>query len=292
MSPRTYLFVPGNAPKKMAKAAAGPAEAIILDLEDSVAPEGKDEALAITAAFLREAGAEGTGRYWVRINATDRARALKEMASLPLGAIRGLMVPKLSSLDLLAPLAHGLDALEARDGLAPGAVGLIGIITETAASLLAGANLGKGHPRLRGYCWGIEDLSADIGRVQRKEAAEAAGRLSRLAQDVCLIAATAAGIDAIDAVETEIDNPDAVGARARLAADLGFRGKLAIHPNQIAPIQAGFTPDAETLDWARRVIEAAEAGGGVSAFQLDGRMIDRPHIVAARRLLGRGTIIG
>ncbi|MEP9355220.1 CoA ester lyase [Xanthobacter sp. KR7-65] len=287
MSPRAYLFVPGNAPAKMEKAAAGPADAVILDLEDSVAPEAKDAALDATCAFLHAAGEGARGRYWVRVNATEPARALREVARLPLEALAGLMIPKLSALERLLPVAHALDALEARDGLEAGAVGLIGIVTETAAALLAGADLGRGHPRLKGYCWGVEDLSADIGRPQWPEAPEAAARLARCAQDFCLLAATAAGIDAIDCVDTDIHNAAALAAQTRLAAQLGFRGKLAIHPAQVDPIQKAFLPDPESLTWARQVVELAEAGGGRSAFQLNGRMIDRPHIAAARRLLGR-----
>ncbi|MFG1302101.1 CoA ester lyase [Xanthobacter sp. V3C-3] len=286
MSARAYLFVPGDAPRKMEKAAQGPADAIILDLEDSVSPDAKDAALDLTCAFLRAAGETASARYWVRLNATEPARALRELVALPLGRIAGLVVPKLSSLDRLAPLAHALDALEARDGLPAGAVGLIGIVTETAAALLTGADLGRGHPRLRGYCWGIEDLSADIGRAQHGQAPQAAERLSRLAQEFCLMVATAAGIDAIDGVDTRIEAVDAIAADARLAADLGFRGKLAIHPAQIAPLQAAFTPDADSLAWARRVLALAQ-DSGASAFRLDGRMIDRPHIEAARRLLAR-----
>lgn len=285
--PRSYLFVPGDAPQKMEKAAKGAADALILDLEDSVAPERKDDALKIVRDFLLAAPAEGSPLYYVRLNGTQPERALNELAALPLAPLAGIVWPKLSSVAQLDPLSYALDALEARDGLARGHVGIVGIITETAASLLAGADLGRGHPRLQGYTWGMEDLSADLGRAPLPGSTDAGRTLAAHAQLFCLLASAAAGITPIDAVDPNFRDLDALTADCRRAAELGFRARMAIHPAQIAPIHNGLAPDEVTLAWARKVLELAAANPGASAFQLDGRMVDRPHIKTAQTILDR-----
>lgn len=287
--PRSYLFVPGDAPAKMAKAAQGAADALILDLEDSVAHARKDQALREVRHFLSAAGVgEGTRPLiYVRLNGTEPDRALAELAALPLGPIAGIVWPKLSSIAQLDPIAFGLDALEARDGLARGHVGIIGIVTETAGSLLAGADLGKGHPRLRGYTWGMEDLSADLGRAPLPGTTDATRTLAAHAQLFCLLASVSAGVTPIDAVDPNFRDLDALTLDCRRAAELGFRARMAIHPAQISPIHEGLAPDVATLDWARRVLALAAKNPGGSAFQLDGRMVDRPHIKTAQTLLAR-----
>lgn len=286
--PRSYLFVPGDAPDKMAKAsAAGAADALILDLEDSVAPERKDAAVGTVRAFLTGRG-EGAGPLlFVRVNGTEPERALAEIAALPLAPLAGIVWPKLSSIAQLAPVASALDALEARDGLAGGHVGIVGIVTETAAALLNGADLGKGHPRLTGYTWGMEDLSAELGRAPLPGRTDAQTVLATHAQLFCLLAANAAGITPIDAVDANFRDLPALEADTRRAAELGFRSRMAIHPAQIAPIHDGLAPDAATLDWARRVLALAADNPGASAFKLDGRMVDRPHIRTAQAILSR-----
>ncbi|MEP9347654.1 CoA ester lyase [Xanthobacter sp. KR7-225] len=290
-APRSYLFVPGDAPEKMAKAAAGAADAIILDLEDSVAPERKDAAVGTVRDFLAARGdGEGPGGgplLFVRLNGTEPVRALAELAALPLAPLAGIVWPKLSAIAQLAPLAAALDAQEAREGVASGHVGIVGIVTETAASLLNGADLGKGHPRLTGYTWGMEDLSADLGRAPLPGRTDAQTVLATHAQVFCLLAATAAGITPIDAVDANFRDLAALEADTRRAAELGYRARMAIHPAQVAPIHAGLAPDAATLDWARRVLALAADNPGASAFKLDGRMVDRPHIKTAQAILSR-----
>ncbi|QTL03761.1 CoA ester lyase [Aquabacter sp. L1I39] len=289
-APRSYLFVPGDAPDKMAKAAAGAADALILDLEDSVAPGRKDAALEAVCAFLAAARAQARPRLYVRLNGTDPDRALRELAALPLQSVAGLVWPKLSRVRELDPIAYGLDALEARDGLPKGSVGIVGIVTETAASLLNGADLGRGHPRLQGYTWGMEDLSADIGRAPLPGASDAGAALAEHARLFCLLVARAAGIDAIDAVDPDFRTPERLASETARGRDLGFSARMAIHPAQIAPIHQGLAPDAATLSWARRVMELAAAHPDLSAFQLDGRMVDRPHIRTAALILERSRV--
>jgi len=291
--PRSYLFAPGDAPEKMAKALAGAADAVILDLEDSVAPERKDAAVRIVADLLAAQavhGADAGPQLFVRLNGTEPARALRELAVLPLAPLAGIVWPKLAAIAQLAPVASALDALEARDGIAPGHVGIIGIVTETAAALLAGADLSRGHPRLTGYTWGMEDLSADLGRAPLPGCTDAQRTLASHAQLFCLLTATAAGITPIDAVDANFRDLVALEADTRRAAELGFRARMAIHPAQIAPIHAGLAPDEATLDWARRVLALASDNPGASAFKLDGRMVDRPHIKTAQAILSRTKV--
>lgn len=288
--PRSYLFVPGDAPEKMAKALAGAADAVILDLEDSVAPERKDAAVGMVADLLEAHAARGADagpQLFVRLNGTEPARALRELAALPLAPLAGIVWPKLAAIAQLAPVASALDALEARDGITPGHVGIVGIVTETAAALLAGADLGKGHPRLTGYTWGMEDLSADLGRAPLPGRTDAQRTLASHAQLFCLLTATAAGITPIDAVDANFRDLPALEDDTRRGAELGFRSRMAIHPAQIAPIHAGLAPDDATLDWARRVLALAADNPGASAFKLDGRMVDRPHIKTAQAILSR-----
>lgn len=285
--PRSYLFVPGDAPAKMAKAVRGGADALILDLEDSVAPACKDAALREVCGFVAAASDGPRPLLYVRLNGTEPARALAELAALPLGPLAGIVWPKLTSISQLDPVSHGLDALEARDGLRRGQVAIIGIVTETAASLLAGADLGRGHPRLQGYTWGMEDLSADLGRAPLPGRTDATRMLAAHAQTFCLLASVAAGITPIDAVDPNFRDLDVLTADCRRSAELGFRARMAIHPAQLAPIHEGLAPSAETLDWARRVLELAAENPDGAAFQLDGRMVDRPHIKIAQTLLSR-----
>lgn len=288
--PYAYLFVPGDAERKIDKAFGGDAGAIILDLEDSVAPSRKAEALKITRGFLVARQPDPNGpEIWVRVNTDDAATALAELAALPLAAIDGVFYPKLAAHDQLVQIGHWLDALEQRDGLAANALGIVGIITETAAALAGerSATLARSHPRLRGYTWGVEDLSADLGRAPQTPAPAADRRIAESAQLHCLYMAAAAGIEAIDGISTAIREPDALAEACDTARALGYAAKMAIHPAQVETINQRMAPDADTIAWAERVQALAREHPEQSAFSLDGHMIDRPHIEVARRILAR-----
>lgn len=290
-TPRSYLFVPGNSARKMEKAADSAADAVILDLEDSVAPSQKDNARRMTADFLRQRQAP-YAEYWVRLNAVDPHAALAELVALPLTRVHGIVHPKLATHAQLERMSHWLDALETRDAVDPGTIGIIGIITETADSIVgeAAATLARGHPRLRGYSWGTEDLSAVLGRPPLPGTSSANTAITRAVQRHCLFMAAAAGVDAIDGVSADFQDIDALIHECDYARELGYVAKLAIHPSQLAPINAGLAPAAEAIDWARRVHALVHENPETASFQLDGRMVDQPHFNVAARILARAGI--
>lgn len=289
--PYAYLFVPGDSERKIDKAANGDADAIILDLEDSVTPARRDEAVRIVRDFLssdcssRTAGPE----IWVRLNAADPDMALGELSALPLERLAGVFHPKLAGGDQLVRMGHWLDALEKRDGLAALSIRIVGIITETAAAIVGqrAATLACGHPRLRGYTWGMDDLSADLGRAPLAHSAQADRQLADSLQLHCLYMAAAAGVEAIDTISTAIHEPDALAEACMKARALGYAAKMAIHPNQVGSINQHLAPDQDTLEWARRVRDYAHQHPELGVFSLDGHMIDKPHMDVAKRILAR-----
>ena len=290
-TPRSYLFVPGNSERKMAKAIDSGADAVILDLEDSVPAAEKTTAGRLVSEFLagRDPQADGL-EYWVRVNTADDERALAELAALPLSPLAGIVYPKLSHRAQLERIGHWLDALETRDRLSTGALGVIGIMSETADALVGhrASTLAEGHPRLRGYTWGMEDLSAALGRTPVPGVSDAARILESHVQIHCRLTAAAAGVDAIDAVDADFRDLDGLAERCARARELGFVGKMAIHPAQIEIVNAALAPSEAELDWARRVQQAQASDPQAASFALDGRMIDQPHFAIAARLLARG----
>lgn len=280
---RSLLFVPGDSGRKFDHAAASDADALILDLEDSVAPDQKPAARAQVRAML-ERGAPGK-RLWVRINALDGGDALADLAAAIPAAPYGIVLPKCAGREDMRQLAHYLDAFEAAAGAVPGATRILAIVTETAQSLFGLHDYRDATPRLWGLSWGGEDLAADVGALRNRDA----GRYTepfRLARSLCLMAAAAAGVRAIDTVCVDLDAPEALADEAREAYRDGFVGKMAIHPRHIGAINAALSPDEGQLQWARAVIAAFAANPGAGTLRLDGKMIDRPHLRLARRLLG------
>ncbi len=280
---RSLLFVPGDSGRKFDHAAASDADALILDLEDSVAPDQKPAARAQVRAML-ERGAPGK-QLWVRINALDGGDALADLAAAMPAAPYGIVLPKCAGREDMRQLAHYLDAFEAAAGAVPGATRILAIVTETAQSLFGLHDYRDATPRLWGLSWGGEDLAADVGALRNRDA----GRYTepfRLARSLCLMAAAAAGVRAIDTVCVDLDAPEALADEAREAYRDGFVGKMAIHPRHIGAINAALSPDEGQLQWARAVIAAFAANPGAGTLRLDGKMIDRPHLRLARRLLG------
>lgn len=280
---RSLLFVPGDSARKFEHAAASAADALILDLEDSVAPDQKAEARAQVRAML-ERGAAGKS-LWVRINALDSGAALADLAAVMPAAPCGIVLPKCRSREDMRQLAHYLDAFEAAAGAAAGATRILAIVTETAQSLFGLHDYRDATARLWGLSWGGEDLAADVGALRNRDA----GRYTepfRLARSLCLMAAAAAGVRAIDTVCVELDAPDVLADESREAFRDGFVGKMAIHPRHVDAVNAALTPDAQQLQWARAVIDAFAQHPGAGTLRLDGKMIDRPHLRLARRLLG------
>jgi citrate lyase subunit beta/citryl-CoA lyase len=280
---RSMLFVPGDRPERFAKAAASGADAVILDLEDAVRPERRPFARAEIAQWL--ASGERRAPVWVRINPVETSDALTDLATVIEGRPDGIVLPKARNGADVHRVDHWLEALEARCGFAPGGIGLLPLITESAGALLRAGSFTCLPARVRGLTWGAEDLAADVGAVANKGADGEYQLTYAMARSFCLLAAAAAGVPAYDTVDTEIRDMAAVERRARASRRQGFVGKLAIHPAQVAPIHAAFSPTAEEIAWAERVLAAFEAAPGVGAVAFEGGMLDRPHLRQAERIL-------
>jgi citrate lyase subunit beta/citryl-CoA lyase len=279
---RSLLFAPGGSAKMMAKAAAGDADAVIFDLEDAVHPDRKEEARGLVAEALKAASRNGPKKLYVRVNPLDSPWCRGDLdAVLPLRP-HGIMLPKLSG-------PYDLDRLDAliSEREPRGAVGttqIIPVCTETPAATLSLAATSWRRPRLAGLLWGGEDLSAEIGATANRDANGAYTAPFALARSLCLLAARAAGVLPIDAVFIDFRDPDALAAEANAARRDGFGAKAAIHPSQVAIINKAFTYTQAERDWAQRVVSALEASSS-GAIQIDGVMIDAPHLTQARRIL-------
>ncbi len=286
--PRSWLFVPGDAERKLAKGLASAADALILDLEDSVAPVNLPAARALVAAVLR---AHNGPRLWVRINALASPHALADLAAVVPAAPAGIMLPKADGAADVMRLGHYLSALEVAAGLPEGGIRVTVVATETPAALFSLGSYAPAHARLAALTWGAEDLATALGAAANREADGTYAFPYQLARTLCLAGAAAAEVDATDTVFTDFRDTAGLAREARAARRAGFAGKLAIHPDQVMPINDAFTPDATEIAHAERIVAAFAASPGLGTVGLDGRMVDMPHLKQARRLLasaGRG----
>lgn len=291
---RSWLFVPGDSERKQAKALGTAADALILDLEDSVDPAQLPAARARVGALLRTHAEGSAPELWVRINTPQGSHWREDLAAVfgGGGAPDGIVLPKVSSAAEIVAVADHLTTLESRRGISRGATGLLVIATETPRGLLALPHypvaLGAAPAaavRLAGLTWGAEDLGAAIGAGARHDSTGALTLTFALARTTCLLAAAALGVQAIDGVHVDFRDGAGLGRSLAEARRDGFSGKLAIHPDQVGPINAAFTPTEEERRHARRVVAAFAAAGGAGVASLDGQMIDRPHLLHARRVL-------
>ncbi|PWR21671.1 HpcH/HpaI aldolase/citrate lyase family protein [Zavarzinia compransoris] len=283
MIPRSWLFVPGDSPAKMAKAMAGPADALILDLEDSVAPGRKTLARDAVAEFLRAPRAAGPVP-WIRINPLRGGEAEADLAAVASAAPAGIVLPKAEGGEDVAALVR---LLYRAGGDAAAAIPILPIVTETPRALFRLDGYGGSSPRLAGLTWGAEDLSAAVGAVSARTGTGALTPLYDLARSLCLAAAAAAGVTAIETVYPDFRDLDGLAAYAARGRRDGFVGMMAIHPAQVSVINAAFTPGAAELAEARRIVDLFEANPGAGTLALQGRMLDAPHLAQARRLLAR-----
>ena len=272
---RSLLFVPGDRPDRMEKALKSGADALILDLEDSVAATAKPEARRAVAAFL---AANESARLWVRINPLDSDEADKDLQALLPANPDGLVLPKAEGGASVAELARRL----AQRGNVTARILAIG--TETPAAIF-GLGTNGGHKRLAGLTRGAEDLPAAIGAATSREEDGSFTTPYEIARALCLFGAAAAGVAPIETVYPAFRDLDGLAAFAGRARRDGFTGMMAIHPDQVAVINQAFTPSEAELSHARAVVAAFAANPEAGALSLDGRMIDRPHLVQAQRLL-------
>jgi citrate lyase subunit beta/citryl-CoA lyase len=280
---RSLLFVPGDRPERFAKAATSGADAVILDLEDAVAAERRPAARSEVARHLGTAARAVP--HWVRINPVENSDALADLAAVIAARPDGIVLPKPRSADDLWRVDHWLEALEAANGIDGGSIALLPIVTEKARAVLSLGRWDRVPSRVVGLTWGAEDLAADIGAAANRSADGGFEPPFLLARSLCLLAAGAAGVPAYDTIDIEFRDAAAVERRSREARRLGFAGQLAIHPAQIAPIHRAYTPSDDEARWAERVIEAFKASPGHGAVQLEGRMLDLPHMRQAQRIL-------
>ncbi|MFD1105343.1 HpcH/HpaI aldolase/citrate lyase family protein [Sphingobium olei] len=277
MSLRSLLFVPADRPDRFAKAAASGADALILDLEDSVAPERKAEGRAAVADWLAQNRAIPA---FVRVNPLDSGLTDADLAAILPRNPDGLVLPK-------AEGAASVRALLALAGSA--APPILPIATETPAALFQLGSYAEVSALLAGLTWGAEDLPAAIGAATAREEGGRYTPPYEMVRSLALFAAHAAGAPAIETVFPRIDAPDDLGAYVARARRDGFTAMMAIHPAQVAIINAGFTPSDTEIAHARAVIDAFAANPGAGALKVDGRMIDRPHLVQARRIVAQAA---
>jgi citrate lyase subunit beta / citryl-CoA lyase len=287
---RSLLFVPGHDARKLARGLASGADALILDLEDAVPDADKPRARGLCAEFV--AAHRDDLRLFVRVNGTDTGLILDDLAAVVRARPFGVILPKCGGGPELARLDAQLAALEVRDGIAVGTVRVLPIVTETAAAVLGTGGYAGAGARLVGMTWGGEDLAADIGALANRDAQGRYTEPYRLARSLTLLAATAAQVIAVDAVYIDFRDVDGLRREAADALRDGFTAKLAIHPDQVGPINEAFTPSADAIERARRVIAAFDAAPGAGAVALDGRMLDRPHRRSAERVLARAAGTG
>jgi len=283
---RSLLFVPGDDERKIAKALESAADALILDLEDAVAPQRKGAARELCASTL--SSAKTAKKLFVRINALDTADALSDIAAIIAGKPYGIVLPKCRGGDDVRVVGRHLAKLEAKEGVPQGRTRILPIATENGASLFGlGTYADPPLPRLCGLMWGGEDLAAAIGAIGNREADGRYSAPFQLARSLCLFGAASASVIAVDAVYTDFRDADGLMEEAAQGLRDGFSAKAAIHPDQVAPINAAFTPSAADVEWARRVVAAFDASTGTGVASLDGKMLDRPHLRSAQRVLAR-----
>ena len=281
---RSLLFVPGDDERKIAKGLGSAADALILDLEDAVAPARKGAAREICAKALQSANT--TKRLFVRVNALDTGQTLADLAAVVRGRPHGIVLPKCRGGDDARLVGQYLSALEAREGIESGATRILPIATENGASMF-GLGTYAEVERLCGIFWGGEDLAADLGAVANRDTHGRYTAPYELARSLTLFAAAAAQVDAVDAVYTNFRDLEGLKAEAAAALRDGFSAKAAIHPDQVEPINAAFTPSAADVAWAKRVLAAFDESPGAGVASLDGKMLDRPHYRSAQRVLAR-----
>lgn len=285
MTPRSFLFVPGDSARKMEKAAGTGAHALILDLEDAVAAERLDEARKLVRDHLRAHSDRSRQQVWVRINPLDSDKALADLSAVVGGAPDGVLLPKCGGGADIARLDHYLAALEQHEGLPADSTRIMTVATETPAALFELGSYRNVSRRLHGLTWGAEDLSTALGASTNKDDDGAYAFTYQLARSLCLLSARGAGVEAVDGIFPDFRDPQGLAAEVRRARLDGYTAKLAIHPDQVAVINAGFRPDEREVEHARAILAAFRSAKGTGAVQVDGKMVDKPHLTQALRIL-------
>ena len=271
--PRSWLFVPADSEKKITKALDSDADAIIFDLEDSVSPAMKPVARDVLQSLLKRSGGP---QWWVRVNPLGSEDLRDDLELLGIADIHGLVLPKAESGDDVIQLAH-------RTGNIP----IHAIVTETAASLFGLMSYSRPNSPLAAMSWGAEDLSAALGAASKYDADGELAFTYRLARSLCLVGAVATGVQPVDGVFADFKDDKGLKAEAEAARREGFTGKLAIHPAQVPVINAAFSPSKAEVKHAEAIVAAFEAQPDAGVLSVGGKMVDRPHLTQAQRILAR-----
>jgi len=289
---RSFLFIPGDSPKKLDKGMGSGADALLLDLEDSISQQSKAAARATTLAFLKEAqSARQRPRLYVRINGLATGLADDDLDAVMPGKPDGVMFPKAEGGAAVIHCDAKITAREAVHGLPDGALDIIASATETAqAMFFAGTYVGASK-RLKGLTWGAEDLSVELGAEANRDRDGNFLAPYQLARTLCLAGAAAAQVQAIDTVYVDFRNEAGLRRECEEARRDGFTGKMAIHPGQVAAINEVFTPAADAIKRAEAVIAAFADNPGAGTVGIGGVMYDRPHLERARQFLARAKAI-
>jgi citrate lyase subunit beta/citryl-CoA lyase len=281
---RSLLFVPGDSERKFAKARGIGADALILDLEDSVAPAQKAAAREIVGRLVEDK-APRDWAFFVRINALDTGLALDDLCVVVKPGLDALLIPKTDCVADVERIAHYLDALEAKAGMPQGSVKLAIVATETAKAMFALGSYAPAHPRLVGLTWGAEDLSAALGSTDNKEADGAWTFPYAVARSQCLFAASAAEVAPIDTLFVDFRDAEGLERDCRRSRRDGFTGRIAIHPDQVATINRCYAPSEAEIAHAEKIVAAFAANPGAGTLGVDGKMVDIPHLKAAQKTL-------
>jgi citrate lyase subunit beta/citryl-CoA lyase len=284
---RSWLFVPADSEKKIAKALSSSADIVILDLEDSVPLQNKQRARQVASTTLAEKAGISNLPLYVRVNAPDTGLTGDDIQAVIANRPDGFMLPKSSSgkdVQILARMiAERAEALGQETYAPP----IIAIATETAAALFGLGSYGNCGANLVAMCWGAEDLSADLGAMSVFDETGQYTHPYQLARSLCLFGARAAGVEPIDGVFTDFRDMDGLRASCKAALRDGFTGKLAIHPAQLPVINEVFTPSPADIRAANAIIKAFEEAGNAGVIGFEGKMLDRPHLLRAQKLISR-----
>ena len=277
---RSLLFVPADSEKKLAKARGSAADALILDLEDSVAAENRPKARGLVQEYLRDRHEQS---IWVRINPLGSDDFIRDVEAIVASGPAGFVVPKPEGPHTLNVIDAHILTRESLAGLPAGGIKLLPVATETPTAVLSLGDYRSPPPRLAALTWGAEDLAAELGAAGNRDESGEFLLTFKIVRTLCLIAAKAAGVDAIETLHANFHDTAGLERAARAAQREGFSGMLAIHPDQVETINAAFTPSQADVEHARKVIAAFESGAGVAS--LDGKMLDQPHLKQAKHIL-------
>lgn len=279
---RSFLFVPADSERKLARAKSSPADALILDLEDAVAADRRSAARGLAREYLASE-AKGASSLWVRINPVGSPDYEEDLDSVVAARPAGIVVPKPDSPDVLRALDRDIAALEDEHGMPSGGIKLMPVASETPLAVITLMEYRNPPPRLAALTWGAEDLSAALGAVTNRNELGGFAFTYKMVRSMALIAAKAAGVEAIETLHADFRDVTGLSLAAQAAHREGFTGMLAIHPDQVDVINAAFTPSAADVHYARRVVAAFSTGAGVAS--LDGKMLDQPHLKQAKHIL-------